>query len=99
MGHFPPGQLRWSVTKASSHFSSMPFVSGNVQMAQNASTAPAATYQKNTLECPASDNAVFTSGAVPPNVATVTLYQAPMPRARTSVGNISLMIAGAIEVI
>jgi hypothetical protein len=34
---------------------------------------------------------------VPPKRATVRLYQAPMPRPRNSVGNSSLMIAGAIE--
>ena len=42
--------------------------------------------------------AFVTSGAVPPNSATVRLYQAPMPSPRSSVGNSSLMIAGAIDV-
>ena len=40
---------------------------------------------------------MITSGAVPPKTATVRLYQAPMPVARSSVGKSSLMIAGAIE--
>ena len=39
----------------------------------------------------------ITSGAVPPKTATVRLYQAPMPSPRSSVGNSSLMIAGAME--
>ena len=46
---------------------------------------------------PASPSHWMTSGAVPPKTATVRLYQAPMPRPRSSVGNSSLMIAGAME--
>ena len=68
-------------------------------MTRNAIAAPAATYQKNTSASPAADSDWMTSGAVPPNSATVRLYQAPMPSPRSSVGNSSLMIAGAIEVI
>src|SRR6476646_2672109 len=41
----------------------------------------------------------MTSGAVPPNRATVRLYQVPMPRQRSSVGNSSLIIAGAVELV
>ena len=74
-----------------------PLVSGSVRIATNAMTAPTATYQKNQLLCPASPSHWITSGAVPPKTATVRLYQAPMPSPRSSVGNSSLMIAGAIE--
>ena len=42
---------------------------------------------------------VISSGAVPPKIATVRLYQAPIPSPRSSVGNSSLMMAGAIDVI
>src|SRR5215218_3222035 len=68
-------------------------------MTANATAAAIATYQKNHSGWPASESAVMTSGAVPPNVATVRLYQAPMPVARSSVGNSSLMTAGASEAI
>src|ERR1700754_1964690 len=61
--------------------------------------AATATYQKNAVAAPAADSALSTSGAVPPNSATVRLYQAPMPSPRNSVGNSSLMIAGASDVI
>lgn len=63
----------------------------------NAMTAPTATYQKNQLLCPRSPSHRITSGAAPPKIATVVLYQAPMPSPRSSVGNSSLMIAGAID--
>src|SRR3712207_1152648 len=68
-------------------------------MTANASAAATATYQKNHSGRSLLDSQVITSGAVPPNVATVRLYQAPMPVARSSVGNSSLMIAGAMEAI
>ena len=55
-------------------------------MIRNATAAPMATYQKNHSGCPASDSVVNTSGAVTPKVATVRLYQALMPVARSSVG-------------
>ena len=66
-------------------------VSGRVSTVRKPITAPAATYQKNRSR-PASLSAWITSGAVPPNTATVRLYQAPMPRPRSSVGEM-LMIA------
>src|SRR5215217_5761920 len=52
---------------------------------------------KNHSGWPRSASVAMTSGAVPPKVATVTLYQAPMPTPRSSVGNSSLMMAGAME--
>src|SRR4051794_39781096 len=78
---------------------SVPFVSGRVRITRNATAAPTATYQKYRPDNPAPDSAWITSGAVPPNSATVGLYQAPIPSPRSSVGNSSLMIAGAIDVI
>src|SRR5215210_7150437 len=68
-------------------------------MTRKAIAAPAATYQKNAPASPAADSDWMISGAVPPNSATVRLYQAPMPSPRSSVGNSSLMIAGAMDVI
>ena len=68
---------------------------GSVVM--NATAAPIETYQKNQLLWPMSPSNWMTSGAVPPKRATVGLYQAPIPRHRSLVGNSSLMIAGAIE--
>ena len=79
------------------HLSTDPLVSGRVSVATNATAAPIETYQKNQLLWPMSPSHWMTSGAVPPKTATVRLYQAPMPRPRSSVGNSSLMIAGAIE--
>src|SRR5690606_13312193 len=84
---------------ASRQRSSVPRVSGRRRITRNAIAAPTATYQKNATDASASDRAVITSGAVPPKTATVRLYQAPIPSARTDVGNSSLMIAGAIDVI
>src|SRR5215213_8735871 len=52
---------------------------------------------KNHVGWPQSARVAMTSGAVPPNVATVMLYQAPMPTPRSSVGNSSLMMAGAMD--
>src|SRR5512141_1231964 len=81
----------------SSHLSTDPLVSGRVNVAANATAAPTETYQKNQLLWPMLLSHWMTSGAVPPNRATVRLYQVPMPRQRSSVGNSSLIIAGAIE--
>src|SRR6478735_3022003 len=79
------------------HLSTDPLVSGRVSVATNATAAPTETYQKNQLLWPMLLSHCMTSGAVPPNRATVRLYQVPMPRQRSSVGNSSLIIAGAIE--
>src|SRR5882757_4935363 len=76
----------------------LPFVSGRVSTTRKLITAIAVRYQKNSVDSPAAASALITSGAVPPSSATVTLYQAPMPRAGTSVGNSSLISAGAIDV-
>src|SRR4029079_996589 len=80
-----------------SHLSSDPLVSGRVSVATKATAAPTETYQKNQLLWAMLLSHWMTSGAVPPKRATVRLYQAPMPRPRSRVGNSSLMIAGAIE--
>jgi hypothetical protein len=77
----------------------VPAVSRMDSTVRGQTTAPAATYQEKACWRPALDSAWMTSGAVPPNVAMVKLYQDPMPMARTSVGNSSLMTAGAIEVL
>src|SRR5512132_3359742 len=79
------------------HLSTNPLVSGRVSVVMNATAAPIETYQKNQLLWPMSPSHWMTSGAVPPKRATVRLYQAPMPRHRSLVGNSSLMIAEAIE--
>ncbi len=55
-------------------------------MTRNEITAAIATYQKNHSGRSLFDSQTMTSGAVPPNVATVRSYQAPIPVARRSVG-------------
>src|SRR4029450_7508465 len=60
---------------AVAHRSTEARVSGRVRMTRNAIAAPAATYQKNTSASPAADSDWMTSGAVPPKIATVRLYQ------------------------
>jgi hypothetical protein len=61
------------------HCNTWPFVSRRVRITRNAIAAPAATDQKNASATPAPDSDWMTSGAVPPNRATVRLYQA-VPR-------------------
>src|SRR6476659_5474108 len=73
-----------SRSRRPAHLSTDPLVSGRVSVVTNATAAPTETYQKNQLLWPMLLSHWMTSGAVPPNRATVRLYQVPMPRQRSA---------------